>query len=182
MHVSQIYVRVPGNPQPQLMTLDETVAKILAGALSDTADVVRVGEAAWIQAKDLPELEEPLHAEPPATSASTPRLRASQPATLLDSQAAQSPKTVLGDGVRSIARRIPKGARLGGTAGLGPLVLGGSRSRCIATRTPTDSCSTTSPTTADSGSTSTSIRSIGWAAASRARSSRPRPRIRPPST
>ncbi|GAC1393381.1 MAG: hypothetical protein NVSMB47_00590 [Polyangiales bacterium] len=135
--MSQLYVMVPGNPQPQLMTLDEAAAQIRAGTLPDSADVVRIGEATWVKARDLPELAERLRAPPPppptapiAQFAPPLQTGAGQPATLLGSQAAQ-PSPYAGARPSPLARltalsgRISKGALIGGGAGLGLLVLGG---------------------------------------------------------
>ncbi len=61
----QLYVMVPGNPQPQLMKVDEAVEQIRSGKLPDTADVVRAGESKWIPAKELPEIKEKLALAPP---------------------------------------------------------------------------------------------------------------------
>ncbi len=54
--MSQLYVMVPGNAQPQLLALDEVARRIRAGELPETANVARLGETTWSPAKDLPEI------------------------------------------------------------------------------------------------------------------------------
>ncbi|MEO7095310.1 MAG: hypothetical protein ABI175_18785 [Polyangiales bacterium] len=68
----QLYVMVPGNPQPQLLTIEEIVSRIRAGTLPATADVVRLGEAKWVPAKELPEIAEKLAADASLAGAPPP--------------------------------------------------------------------------------------------------------------
>ena len=70
--MTQLYVMVPGNPQPQLFTVDELVAKIRTGELGPTVDTVRAGEATWAPAKDLPEVAAKLAEVPPAVAPAPP--------------------------------------------------------------------------------------------------------------
>jgi hypothetical protein len=96
----QLYVMVPGNPQPQLLAIEEIVSRIRAGTLPETADVVRLGEAKWVPAKELPEIAEKLAANasvaggppapppPPTANANASGGGATSP---LGSQAGQSP-------------------------------------------------------------------------------------------
>jgi len=62
--VAQLYVMIPGNPQPQLLEIDEVVRRIRAGELPSTANAARLGETTWTPLKDLPEVSGPLAASP----------------------------------------------------------------------------------------------------------------------
>jgi hypothetical protein len=68
----QLYVMVPGNPQPQLLGIDEIVSRIRAGTLPATADVVRLGESKWVPAKELPEIAAKLDANASQAGAPPP--------------------------------------------------------------------------------------------------------------
>jgi hypothetical protein len=62
--VAQLYVMIPGNPQPQLLEIDEVVRRVRAGELPATANAARLGETNWTPLKDLPEISAPLAASP----------------------------------------------------------------------------------------------------------------------
>lgn len=81
--MAQIYVMVPGNPQPQLLEIDEVARRIKAGELPDSSNVARLGETNWVAAKDLPEvaakLGDPRTASIPGTNTSLPSMPGSPP-------------------------------------------------------------------------------------------------------
>lgn len=113
--MAQLYVMIPGNPQPQLLEIDEVVRRVRAKELPDTANAARLGETNWTPLKDLPEVSTKLGAAPepiapgpsslgaplwseagkqqgiPATQASFPETQPSPPATGLRPSTAVGP-------------------------------------------------------------------------------------------
>lgn len=151
--MAQLYVMIPGRDQPQLLEVDELARRIKAGEIPDSAQVARLGETNWSPAKDLPELKEKLgssgSAALPQTSTSFPSIpgapspisgaspsQAGAPSPFSSQAGASSPfgsqagaPSPLGSqaGAPSpLAGKpggLPKGALIGGGAGLVLLVV-----------------------------------------------------------
>src|SRR5579859_1905462 len=128
---------VPGNVTPQLMTLDDCVARIRKNELPRTANVVRVGEATWTKAEELAEIKALIDAPPGATpppSPAHPSLAGAPPLPPVETIAsppqnpyasapiptAASPRVSL----QQRMRRLPKGVIFGAAGALAVLVIG----------------------------------------------------------
>ena len=137
----QLYVMVPGNPNPQLMTLEDCVGRIRKGELPRSANVVRVGEATWTKAEELPEIKALVDAPPGATPppapahpslAGAPPLPPVEPtATIAGATPAPQPtQPMMPTGptpvakIKETVRRLPKGVIFGAAGALAVLVLG----------------------------------------------------------
>jgi hypothetical protein len=137
--VLQLYVMVPGNPTPQLMTLDDCVARIRKNELPRTANVVRVGEATWTKAEELAEIKALIDAPPGATPppapahpslAGAPPLPPTEPSV---SAAQAAPQLTSGQmpttaspvaKIKQRVNRLPKGVIFGAAGALVVLVVG----------------------------------------------------------
>ncbi|MGZ3421344.1 MAG: hypothetical protein ACXVEF_00670 [Polyangiales bacterium] len=144
--MAQIYVMVPGNPQPQLLEIDEVARRIKAGELPDSSNVARLGETNWVPAKDLPEVAAKLADQRvpsiPGTSTSLPSMPGTTPAISPSQAGAPSPfgaspsvagtpspfaASPTGAGTTPAVKSpggLPKGALIGAGAALGVLFIG----------------------------------------------------------
>jgi hypothetical protein len=138
--VLQLYVMVPGNPTPQLMTLEDCVGRIRKGELPRTANVVRVGEATWTKAEELSEIKALIDAPPGATpppAPAHPSLAGAPPLPPVEAvpTVVGAPSTQLTSGqlptaatpvakIKQRVNRLPKGVIFGAAGALVVLVIG----------------------------------------------------------
>ncbi len=119
--MGQLYVMVDN--QPQLLEVDELVRRIQSGALPDGAQVVTPGEAAWGPAKEHPEVRPRLSASPTAASPSGGGMYVSAPPPGAPSGAGTAAAPARSGMIRLGKIALPKGALIGGGAGVGALVV-----------------------------------------------------------